>query len=726
MTFILLIGLAHGCASPDRPTTQRSFGPFEPDKYTVALYHFDEGTGDLARDACGDPALTLQARKQALWGSHPGFGTTARFVRTDDDANLLIGPVNNDKLQLRTCTKEWTVEAWVKYTGPYGKDWGNTYANIFGSDEEGLSLPEGRRGGWHLALHNSRAEKGLAPMARFIGSHQRDPDNDVNQISPYFRPQDVTDVRPSTIQDPKWHHVAWQFRYADQMHYLLIDGKVVWKVAKPDGKSIKNDAERCDIPFHVGGFLHSQDQSQQHRLRIGNFEGEIDQIRISSIMRYPVANRLAIIRRDLPSATASRRYRASLATDASAGKVAWKLVDGRLPDGLALNSKSGVIAGTPEEISPPVNVTIRATDSAGHSDEHSFSIQVNAARILTESLPLAFAGVEYDHQLKAEHLAGKGRWRIICGKLPAGMRFNRRRATLTGTPVAVASTTLRVEVTDAGGHSDQVDLLLKVVSAHLRHIEPDEHTVAMWDWQGPNAKLIKDLMGDESLTLTWTNIGGDRRLPRKGWGVYPNFIGAGEHGFVGPQHSDKLDLRTCTKQWTVEMWLRRGGPLDMHGRKFDYGHVCGTYDNTKRGVWELYLSDQDSPDGSMAPGVHFLGAEDEQALMDLHPWKRPDGIVGDAAGASIRDTEWHHVAWQYDYESDRHELFLDGELIWRMKSPDGRKLVNNRKHDAQFSICTRLKGFARYGGAFNYLGWGNYFGQIGEIRISNVRRYDTD
>lgn len=29
----------------------------------------------------------------------------------------------------------------------------------------------------------------------------------------------------------------------------------------------------------------------------------------------------------------------------------------------------------------------------------------------------------------------------------------------------------------------------------------------------------------------------------------------------------------------------------------------------------------------------------------------------------------------------------------------------------------------RGGGRFNYLGFGNFFGQNGEIRISNVRRY---
>jgi len=57
------------------------------------------------------------------------------------------------------------------------------------------------------------------------------------------------------------------------------------------------------------------------------------------------------------------------------------------------------------------------------------------------------------------------------------------------------------------------------------------------------------------------------------------------------------------------------------------------------------------------------------------------------------------------------------------KLPDGRKLVNNRDHEAQFSVFTRLDGYARLGGSFNYLGWGNFFGQIGEIRISDVRRY---
>ncbi|MDA1055266.1 MAG: hypothetical protein O3C40_33005 [Planctomycetota bacterium] len=58
-----------------------------------------------------------------------------------------------------------------------------------------------------------------------------------------------------------------------------------------------------------------------------------------------------------------------------------------------------------------------------------------------------------------------------------------------------------------------------------------------------------------------------------------------------------------------------------------------------------------------------------------------------------------------------------------MTNPDGKKLVNDHEHRWQFSIFTRLWKYTKYGGGFNYLGSGNFFGQIGEIRISDVRRY---
>ena len=702
--------------------------PFEPDENTVVLYHFDEGQGAKARDACGDAELTLRA-KVPLWGSHPGFGSAASFTRRKekDDANVFVGPTNNDKIELRTCTEQWTIEAWLRFTGKFRLDAGGTYANICGTDDEGFSLPDGVRAGWNFYLSTPRRQERLAPNARYLGSSERTPEHDVNKIGPWRLGAGNTQPAGALcFTDQKWHHVAWQFRYADQTHFLFLDGKLIWKFKKPGGRRVLNDAERCDIPFQVGGLIHSQDPP--FYLNYGNFDGQIDELRISNLMRYPVAEKLAIVRRDLADAGLKVPYSTQILTDAAQGDVAWKTVKGQLPPGLSLDPHTGAIQGTPTEVSEPTKVTLRATDAAGNTDEHTFTIAVQPGRIRVESLPLAFAGHQYRQQLQTEHMVQPVRWKIPEKALPKGISFDESTGELAGAAGELRKATLRVEARDAAGQTHHKELVLKVVPAELRKIGPDEHTVALWDWQGPGGKLIKDLMGDDKLTLTWVNMKGDTRLRRPEWGRYPHFIGGGEGGFVGPQHNDKVNLRTCKKEWTVEAWVRRGGRLSpytkqMGGRHFDFGHICGTYDNSKRGVWELYLSDHDAPDGNMAPGVHFLGAEPDQALMDLHPWKRPQGIVGDPVDAGIRDTEWHHVAWQYSHAENLHQLLLDGKLIWQMQSPDDRKLVNNRKHEAQFSVGANLTGYARYGGSFNWLGWGNFFGQIGEIRISNVRQY---
>ncbi len=711
--------------------------PFRPDPHTVVLYHFDEGKGNEALDACGDEALTLRAHKTALWGSRPGFGTTARFERVADDADLRVGPTNNDKLHLKTCTEAWTVEAWIRYTGPGGQEQGGrTYASICSTDDEGFGLPEGTRGGFSFTLNLGRGgvgklKDGLLPAARFIASSQSTENRGTSSfLFPYMW---ADKVKGRHIADHQWHHVAWQFRYKDQLNTFFLDGKLVAKISLFDPGSpgiIVNNVENIGVPFVVGGWIHSQDPP--FYIKSGNFKGEIDELRISRILRYPVTQKLAIFRQKLPKARLKIPYSVELAADAAEGKVAWELLAGKLPEGLTLDKKRSAITGTPLETVVDRAFTIGATDAAGHTDKHTFSLTVVRGRLITKSLPPAFADSPYHVTLKTTDMAEPMRWEVVSGTMPQGIALNGATGQLEGTPAGKGSARVAIQVTDANGLRDRCDLILRVIPQKLRVIEADANTVVLYDWQGPNGKLTRDVMGDDELTLTWTNMGGDTRVSSPGRkGRFPHDNGHGEHGRVTTvKGNPKLDLKTCKDEWTVEAWIRRGGPIQGYGDKvdkthqpFDYGHICGSYDNSKRGVWELYLSDHDSPDGSMAPGVHFLGADKDQALMDLHPWKRPQGIVGNPQEAGIRDTEWHHVAWQYNYAEDIHQLFLDGKLIWQMKNPDGRKLVNNRQHDAQFSVFTRLTGYSRYGGGFNFLGFGNFFGQIGEIRISNTRRY---
>ncbi|MDE0434302.1 MAG: putative Ig domain-containing protein [Bryobacterales bacterium] len=753
------VGTAQGGAESDWTR------PFTPDEHTVVLYHFDEGRGNETLDACGDPELTLRAMETGLWGSRPGFGATARFDRRD--ASIRIGPVNNDKLQLRTCPKEWTIEMWVRYTGPGGKDhWkaftgrepieGYTYANLCGTDDEGFSLPHGYRHGWSFSLHTTRwstpqgkvtLKDGILPGARFLGYHRgRDPRNDAGGFFPWTQ-YGWIDRERAHIRDTDWHHLVWQFRFRDQTGFLYVDGKMVRKVSlpppdEPHRLGIINDAPTSGIPFMVGGIPHSDDPPTHFSPALGNLEGEIDELRISSIMRYPVADKLAIIRQKLPDAGLKIPFQVQLGTDAPNGNVTWKIVKGDLPEGLLLDEKAGAIHGIPQETVADRKVTLRARDEAGQTDSHTFTITVERGRLLTESLPPAFESSMYFAPLKTKHMTQPLRWEIASGTLPPGLELEPRTGLLTGAPVKARRSPLSVRVTDANGLSDRAELLLRVLPEKLRAIGADQNTVVLYDWQGPGGRLFEERISrDKALTLTYTNMGGDRRYSWPGRdGRFPQETGHGEHGYanigkewgVYPKARDRfeadprLDLKTCNREWTVEAWVRRGGAYEAFGsdkikRKFEYGHICGTYDNTKSGVWELYLSSIDSPDGSMAPGVHFQSAD--YIWKNLDPWKRPEGIVADQPEVGINDTEWHHVAWQYNYKEDLHQLFVDGKLIWRMRNPDNRKLVNDRKHKSQFSVFTRLGGYSKYGGKFNFLGFGNFFGQIGEIRISNVRRY---
>ncbi len=737
--------------------------PFEPDEHTIALYHFDEGSGDEAHDACGDPALTLRAYQQALWGSRPGFGSTARFDR--QNAHLLVGPANNDKLELRTCTREWTIEAWVRYTGPGGKDrarnWppgqGYTFANICGSDEEGCALADGYRQGWIFYLRTaetgpeSTRSDGLLPGARFLGAHSgRDPNNDVGTAFWPGTAHGWLQEDRGRFRDSGWHHVAWQFRYRDQTGFLYVDGRMIRKVQLPapgraSTRIVANDAKRCDIPFQVGGFVRPEHRDGwvpgDFGMTMYNLEGEIDELRISDVMRYPVADRLSIIRQKLPEAGLNLPYQVRLGTDAGAGRVSWELAAGTLPAGMSLDPSEGVIRGTPQQTVAKPEIAMRARDEEDATDEHVFSLAVVRGRLVTESLPPACAGAGYRARLTAEHMAGPLAWEIVSGTLPEGVSLDGQTGHLAGTTVEEGWSTLTVRVTDANGLQDRAELTLKVLPEALRVLDADEHTVVLYDWQGPSGRLIPErVSGDPELALTYTNMGADRRVCWPGRdGRFPQETGHGEHGYAvvgqgkesfprfdGSHRPDpRLDLKTCAGEWTVEAWVRRGGPWqafdDVPLKRFDYGHVCGTYDSRESGVWELYLSDRNSPDAGMAPGVHFQSRD--HTWKYLHPWMRPKGMVARPDVAGIDDTEWHHVAWQYGHAEDLHQLFLDGRPIWEMRNPDGRRLVNDREHDAQFSVFSRLTGYTRYGGGFNYLGWGNFFGQVGEIRISDVRRY---
>ena len=174
--------------------------------------------------------------------------------------------------------------------------------------------------------------------------------------------------------------MAWQFRYKDQLNTFFLDGKLVARITLFDSGSpgiIVNNVENIVTPFIVGGWIHSQDLP--FYIKSGNFKGEIDELRISKIIRYPVMQKLAIIHQKLPKAGLKVPYSIELATDAAEGQVVWELSAGKLPVRLSLDKKHGVIHGKPSETVASRTVTIGATDAAGRTDKHTSTPSQNSS-----------------------------------------------------------------------------------------------------------------------------------------------------------------------------------------------------------------------------------------------------------------------------------------------------------------------------------------------------------
>ena len=130
----------------------------------------------------------------------------------------------------------------------------------------------------------------------------------------------------------------------------------------------------------------------------------------------------------------------------------------------------------------------------GATDDHTFSFTVRRGRLLTESLPTAYVGAAYQAALATEHMADPLTWQVA-GAVPAGLSFDGTAGCLSGTPVEAGRSRLSVQVTDANGLSDRGDLLLRVLPEHLRVMGADEHTVALYDWQGPDGRLFEERVG---------------------------------------------------------------------------------------------------------------------------------------------------------------------------------------------------------------------------------------
>jgi hypothetical protein len=127
---------------------------------------------------------------------------------------------------------------------------------------------------------------------------------------------------------------------------------------------------------------------------------------------------------------------------------------GTLPSGVAFNTSTGQITGTPTAVRATTTYTVTVTDAASATSSKTFTLTVNAALTTTQVVPTrtgtvntaiaAFTPVTTTGGVPPYSFALSG------GTLPTGMTLNTATGSISGTPTTtLAATSFTVTVTDA-------------------------------------------------------------------------------------------------------------------------------------------------------------------------------------------------------------------------------------------------------------------------------------
>ncbi len=142
------------------------------------------------------------------------------------------------------------------------------------------------------------------------------------------------------------------------------------------------------------------------------------------------------------------------------GRNTWSLASGSLPPGLALNSSTGVITGTPSS-GGTYPFVARATDTETPPQvaTQSLSISVTSSplRITSSTCSIGFESSTYRCNLTASGGATPYTWSVISGHLPAGLTLTTSSnvGVISGTPTAIGTFTPTIQVKDSTSGTPQ-------------------------------------------------------------------------------------------------------------------------------------------------------------------------------------------------------------------------------------------------------------------------------
>jgi large repetitive protein len=149
-------------------------------------------------------------------------------------------------------------------------------------------------------------------------------------------------------------------------------------------------------------------------------------------------------------------YNTFISTTGGVTPFTWTLFSGTLPPGLAFNTTTGQITGTPTTASStPYAFTLQVADStlpASQVVQKALSISIQTPQPLSispASLPAGQTAAPYSAALSASGGIPPYSWAVTSGQLPQGLHFNTATGAITGTPILVTNSTFSVQVSDS-------------------------------------------------------------------------------------------------------------------------------------------------------------------------------------------------------------------------------------------------------------------------------------
>jgi hypothetical protein len=180
----------------------------------------------------------------------------------------------------------------------------------------------------------------------------------------------------------------------------------------------------------------------------------------------------------LPGGTSGQQYSAALQASGGSGSYRWSVASGALPAGIALDSASGTLSGTPAAAGQSTcGVRVEDAASASNTDTRELTIDVAPGTaplaIATTALPYAYRTYSYSTTLEGSGGSGARQWSVASGVLPPGMTLGASTGTISGKSGYSGTWSFTVRLSDATGHTSRaLSLVVKSAGSYPGDSDP--------------------------------------------------------------------------------------------------------------------------------------------------------------------------------------------------------------------------------------------------------------